>query len=520
MEGASRWFRGDFVGETPGVTIAIFGMGLALLTKEASTLASLQTLRGGSESLPGFILDAVALVLVSLLYLRKPMTRMHRQPVAGFGVAVVTSLSMFAVFGVLSFGSVVALSNLLFALYRIGSSLLVLMWCEVLVPLGSRRMAGVMAVSGVVTALCNLLSVALRGESMAAIVAISPLAAMGCLYYFKEYNTSRRGLDPSLWTPSSAEYCLRSEVGVAGPNSTARTRALVVVALVLAVVLSRFVLSGNHLAWVGVQGASNVPLAGQLSNVAGTVAASALLMMVVLWFWNRFCALLVMVLLIAAMYFSVNTMPQDASRIVLTLIPMSMGTKLIYFVCAMAPFFSSAKSPFFEIGVMYAGSEMGVGANVLVKQLTGGQGISLADDAAMLLLVACVVVIVSVTCSSFGGKGRATVGANAPLPASAASEKAVVVRSDAVPSGAVPPLPDAVRRRCLESARSRQLTKRETEVLLLLANRFSALDISEILSISLATTKTHMRNIYAKFDTHSARELQMMLWETSQAEGK
>lgn len=51
------------------------------------------------------------------------------------------------------------------------------------------------------------------------------------------------------------------------------------------------------------------------------------------------------------------------------------------------------------------------------------------------------------------------------------------------------------------------LTQRETEVLLLLANRYNAQAVAELLVISEATAKTHMRKIYAKLGVHTQKEL-------------
>ena len=51
------------------------------------------------------------------------------------------------------------------------------------------------------------------------------------------------------------------------------------------------------------------------------------------------------------------------------------------------------------------------------------------------------------------------------------------------------------------------LTARETEVLELLAERRSAVEIAEALHVSVATVNSHRRSIYEKLDVHSRREL-------------
>ena len=61
--------------------------------------------------------------------------------------------------------------------------------------------------------------------------------------------------------------------------------------------------------------------------------------------------------------------------------------------------------------------------------------------------------------------------------------------------------------RCLSAAKRYSLTQRETEVLLLLSNRYNAGAIADMLVVSEATAKTHMRKIYAKLDVHSQKDL-------------
>ena len=62
-------------------------------------------------------------------------------------------------------------------------------------------------------------------------------------------------------------------------------------------------------------------------------------------------------------------------------------------------------------------------------------------------------------------------------------------------------------RRCGELAEEYGLTSRELEVLQQLATGMTKDQIAEALCISPTTAKTHIRNIYAKLDVHSQREL-------------
>lgn len=66
-------------------------------------------------------------------------------------------------------------------------------------------------------------------------------------------------------------------------------------------------------------------------------------------------------------------------------------------------------------------------------------------------------------------------------------------------------------RRCGNLADTHHLTTRELEILQLLASGSTRENVAEVLIISPATAKTHVRNIYAKLGIHSQRELEELL---------
>lgn len=60
---------------------------------------------------------------------------------------------------------------------------------------------------------------------------------------------------------------------------------------------------------------------------------------------------------------------------------------------------------------------------------------------------------------------------------------------------------------CSAIAMQHSLSKREADVLLLLAQKKHAPEIAEELFVSVSTVKTHTNNIYKKLDVHSRKEL-------------
>ena len=65
--------------------------------------------------------------------------------------------------------------------------------------------------------------------------------------------------------------------------------------------------------------------------------------------------------------------------------------------------------------------------------------------------------------------------------------------------------------RCNELSQEYCLSKRETDVLQILAWGKSARRVEEILSLSSNTVKTHIRHIYSKMGIHTRAELDALL---------
>ena len=68
---------------------------------------------------------------------------------------------------------------------------------------------------------------------------------------------------------------------------------------------------------------------------------------------------------------------------------------------------------------------------------------------------------------------------------------------------------------CDALARDYRLTRREGEILRLLAEGMTASAIAETLVVSTSTAKTHMRNIYLKLDVHTHSELLLLVHRTA-----
>lgn len=99
----------------------------------------------------------------------------------------------------------------------------------------------------------------------------------------------------------------------------------------------------------------------------------------------------------------------------------------------------------------------------------------------------------------------------APMP----SDKPTVSSApNAIPEGAIPAAQESPEQKagrfkckCAAVADTFLLSRKETEVLFLLAKGRNSAAIQEALYISAGTANTHMRHIYRKLDVHSQHEL-------------
>ena len=90
-------------------------------------------------------------------------------------------------------------------------------------------------------------------------------------------------------------------------------------------------------------------------------------------------------------------------------------------------------------------------------------------------------------------------------------------RREAVQAEAAEAVLANLEERCAAAAARFDLTPRERDVLLLLAQNYRAPYIAEKLVVSQSTVKTHMRNLYGKLGVHSQAELLLRLEQEAES---
>ena len=172
--------------------------------------------------------------------------------------------------------------------------------------------------------------------------------------------------------------------------------------------------------------------------------------------------------------------------------PLNVVQKLVLFLMWVMPFLvPSERSPMAVWGCALALYQTGKALS------TATSGISDTE----LYTIAAIGVVMALIVANIVGIMLDRGGRYAPDPG--------VSQSGETPQDDPPKPPDADLYDDL--ARQYRLTRREKEILRLLAEGMTAGAIAETLVVSTSTAKSHMRNIYAKLDVHTQSELVLLV---------
>lgn len=476
----------------PGAHIAAIGLSFALYVYEARRMSSFQNVEPGGDTsgIPGLI-ALVALAVLFIVYWRRPTFRLHRHPLVGFLIAGLLAASSFLSSGA-SFlpqdGFIMLLEKTTFQTCEL---LLMLCWAELIIPLGAKCMAVTFVLALISLACANALTALLKENAVHTLVATFPLISIMCLYWFKDRRSSFDHYEADSEVKPFAMFAL--DDSLMPPNSSRKVVGSSLLVFLLPLTCYSFVFGHIHYSWVPTQDGSLASLAIQLAAAAGTLLASGALLLLISYFWGRkkleLYNLFMLPILILTLYLTTLLGGQLAF---LYVVPLNIVQKLAFFLIWLVPFLLPAKkSPLATWCLALSLYQLG-------KTLsTSASGVS--DS--LLYALAVVTFIVILIAGSIAGivldRGHA-----APEPSSTDRDE---------PRNEKSPPREKQGDRCNELAKEYQLTRREEEILNLLAKGMTAQTIAETLVVSTATAKSHMRNIYAKLDIHAQSELILLI---------
>lgn len=415
-------------------------------------------------------------------------------------IACLTALSL-----VLSFSGVAEESSMTFvvlaSLHQIGSLLLAVSWCEVLFRFGSMRVGEVFAGSMFVYAFCNVCTALVKVDFAPILFSAVPIFSALLLKWYcsKEDGEGETTGDSRIVAQNSLVLTRRN------PAESKNASFLLAATVAATVFFLRFSFGAINGAWLPLQETMNASAFGQISNLIGTAVSGLYMLLLLSLCWNRSTVVaLEFAALLAALICVIMLQGPLETFVILGTAPLALGQKLVLLIVLLSPFLVDARNPLSALCVSFACSMAGLGVCQGILVALRGIGFE------ALSLVAIGILIPLVFYLFFLVGGRSSESVQDVLDRLEQSVFNEAERSQ-VEGFASAELPEMMASRCLSLSRQCSLTQRESEVLLLLADRYDAQAIARMLFISEATAKTHMRKIYAKAKVHSQKELIKLL---------
>lgn len=467
--------------------IAVTGLSLALYASESARMSSFQNVQSGNlvTAIPN-IVGIVVLVALLCVYHARPTFRLHRHMPIGFLISGALAASVLLLTG----GALVPQSDELTVLARCVRRtcelLLMLCWAEVLIPLGARKLAAVFTLSVFALGCVNALSALIKEGAVYTLLTLVPLLSIACLYWFKDRVQSIDYFRPDQGPGPHTQFAIDQSL-----MANTASRASMALVFLLPLACYSFVFGNVHFSWVPSQDGAATSLSIQLAAACGTVLAGFLLLALISYFWGRrkleLYNLFMLPLLVLTLYMT-DLLGGPLSF--LYVVPLNIVQKLALFLMWIMPFLvPSKRSPLIVWGIALTLYQVGKVLSTAASGIADTQFYTFAAIAFVMVLIAGNILGIMLD------RGRQEFADDAPE------------NREGAPSESAP----AAESLYADVAREHRLTRREEEILQLLAEGLTAAAIAETLVVSTSTAKSHMRNIYAKLDVHTQSELLLLI---------
>lgn len=487
-----RFFTAYFR-QTPHVFAAIMGLASALMVLEiqrmpAVHIVSLETFAPGS-----YIVEACVLALIALVYLYMPTRRLSDSTAIRIVLSVLVVASTLAV--LLANFSDASLAFVVRAIYRTSSGLLVCLWAERLICLGSRPAAWTFAcacmLSGVITALLALVSLNVSQLVLMTLPFISGV----CFILYKPHivEAGVASVEEGASSQDSKTIALLEKPLPRFSCGTKKTW-IMAVGLVFLPLLCRGAMAVSQSSWIALQQNGVMISLIQATIGLGILLGGVIICFVVKHAWNQSFILVFDLFVIPASFIFLYTGQRPDDLWVLHMLIVDSTYKVMLFYIAMTAFLFPGAARGENAGVpIFAAFSFMIATRALFFLIKD------AFDPAISAGIEAVVVLVSFGAAcwlAFQVLQKQLVGTEKSKQASAQAAR------------------KQLEKQCEQLSAQFDLTPREQEILLLLAQNYRAPYIAERLVVSQSTVKTHMRNLYAKLGVHSQAELLLLVEES------
>lgn len=554
--GGLRWFdsRGSAVSQKATVVSGLC-LGIFLFALESERLPVLAYVddHNGMPLLTSIACLAVLGACVARLCFR-PVRRPARLP---WAVAAALSCSVGLADRYLIVPVSEGIQALLWVLYSVGGPILVFFWVQRAMPLGRTFVVRSFGVGAVALGCLSMLTVAFERPIALGLVFALPFVGVALLPLVGGGAESAGRPSTGRWNAFRAIAGRAGGAGRGGAAAGAASSAadsdagesLVRSLLKLAPFLCYAVVFGNvHFSWLDLQDGGSVDLWVQFGASTGSIVCGLAAFALVRLHWGRALEDIMSLLLIAVALVALWLSGFVASGGVFAyLVLLNIAQKLTFLMMLLFGFPFARNGS--ECTSLWALAYFSFFAGTYVSYLSGVYAADSLDIiAAVALAVVFVADIVDIALL-YGGAGvRAEAGGESPgvgreplqKTAVAGGAAALAGPADAGSEGEAPQAPDRepspkgdpsaggapsaagaeeLAYTCHRIARRFDLTRREEEILCLLVRGRTATRVAEALCISVATARTHQRNIYAKLGVHNQQDILDLFEEYAQEGG-
>ena len=457
---------------TPGIGWAVVGLACALMVLEVQRMPVARFVSFSMFAPLPYAVEAAAMLAIVVLYRVRGALRVSDLRAVRVTVALLSAAATWLLLYSPLADDGLALAALV--LYRVATGLLLVLWGERLVPLGARRTACAFAAACLLSGLLTMVLALFSGEVARVLLGALPVAAGGLFVLYRPLVGKRRAND-ELDQPLPRFAC-----------STLKDR-VVAVSLVALPLLCRGPMVTSQSSWMGLQGDAVMAAFIQVAIGCGIVAAGLIALLVVKRVWNRSFILVYELFVLPVTFVSFYTSQASGDLWFLHMLIVDSTYKVTLFYVMMTPFL-------FPKGARKGNSSTPLLCSfafmIAIRALFVGLHASLSAS----LYASLTVVVVLATFAAGGALSFLIMQRQATRREAGEAAAAEAVRA-------------GLEERCAAVAARFDLTPREREILVLLAQNYRAPYIAEKLVVSQSTVKTHMRNLYGKLDIHSESDI-------------
>ncbi len=366
--------------------------------------------------------------------------------------------------------------------YRISTGLLVVLWGERLIDLGAWRAACVIAAACLLSGVATLALAFVPQVVVDGFLGLLPVVAGAALVSFRP--------DRCPAAPSSAPPVFTL--------ATMRERVVAVGLVVLPLLCRATTISTQH-SWMQLQQQAVASADIQAAIGAAIIIGGGVVGLILRFAWSRSFVLVFDLVVVPVTFMAFYTASLANDLWALHFLIVDSTYKIVLFYVLMTPFlFPPQKGGFVSSAPLYGSFAFLIAARALFSGLHAVLPAS-AYAAVAVVAVLAVFAVASVLALLYVHQHAGGMAVSADAPGRGAAR---------VPM----PVAGAPLRPAMEHLGDRfELTPRERDVLVLLAQNYRAPYIAEKLVVSQSTVKTHMRNLYGKLGVHSQAELLLLI---------